>query len=126
MKVTATILAASLISLATPLADALTPKPDTTPEFFAGEWIGLGPSNTFCRLSLDKSGRGALRVRSSTSRVSEIKIEKWVNQSQYLQVLTSTTPIEIRNQSNGTFVLTTSGAVCQMARASDFDGFLKN
>jgi hypothetical protein len=126
MKVTATILAASLISLATPSAHALTPTPDTKPEFFAGEWIGLGPSNTFCRLGLDKSGRGVLRVRSSTSRVSEIKIEKWVNRNQNLQVLASTTAIEVRNQSNGTFVLSVSGAECQMARARDFDGFLKN
>ena len=104
---------------------ALTPLPDRRPEFFAGEWVGIGPSATHCRLRLDISGRGQLRLRQMNGTTVDVKIEKWTNQNQTLQITSSSIAIEVKNQMNGAFAITTGGFNCQMARANDFDRFLK-
>ncbi len=116
---------ACLFSASPNLGLALTPLPDRRPEFFAGEWIGVGPAATYCRLSLERSGRGMLRLRQMNGTTVDVKIEKWTNQNQTLQITSSSIAIEIKNQMNGAFSITTGGSDCQMARANEFDRFLK-
>lgn len=107
-------------------AEALTPLPDVRSEFFAGEWIGVGPSATYCHLKLEINGKGALRYRQPNGSVVEVKILKWINQNQRLVIESSTTPLEIANQMNGTFSAQIGADKCQMAKLSELFTFSKS
>ena len=39
-------------------ASALTPLPDDSPEFFAGEWVGAGENGSYCYLNLRSAAEG--------------------------------------------------------------------
>jgi hypothetical protein len=39
-------------------ASALTPLPDDSPEFFAGEWVGAGENGSYCYLNLRTAAEG--------------------------------------------------------------------
>lgn len=41
-------------------ASALTPLPDNSPEFFAGEWVGAGENGSYCYLTLGTAADGVL------------------------------------------------------------------
>ncbi|MCC6139398.1 MAG: hypothetical protein IT389_02140 [Nitrospira sp.] len=67
-------------------AFALTPLPDNSPEFFAGEWAGIGEHGTYCYLNLSADGRGlALIDRGGVGNWFGARIH-WRNRQQTLEV----------------------------------------
>jgi hypothetical protein len=74
-----------VVILAQP-AFALTPLPNSSPEFFAGEWAGSGEHGTYCYLNLSADGRGwALIDRDGVGNWFGAKIQ-WRNRQQTLEV----------------------------------------
>lgn len=45
-------------------ANALTPPPNNSPGFFAGEWTGIGEHGSYCYLNLSSDGRGWVLIDS--------------------------------------------------------------
>jgi hypothetical protein len=66
-------------------ANALTPLPDTSPGFFAGEWAGAGERGSFCFLQLHTDGGGWVLVDGGSGDWSIAKIQ-WRNRQQVIQV----------------------------------------
>jgi len=67
-------------------ASALTPLPNSAPEFFAGEWAGIGEHGTYCYLNLSADGRGwALIDRDGVGNWFSARIH-WRNRQQTLEV----------------------------------------
>lgn len=66
-------------------ARALTPLPDNSPGFFAGEWAGAGQHGAYCYLNLSADGRGWVFIDGGTGDWLGARIQ-WRNQQQSLQV----------------------------------------
>lgn len=66
-------------------AKALTPLPDTSPGFFAGEWAGTGPHGAYCYLNLSADGWGWVLIDGGTGDWLGARMQ-WRNQQQSLQV----------------------------------------
>ncbi len=66
-------------------AHALTPLPDRSPGFFAGEWAGTGGQGAYCYLNLSADGLGWVLVDGGAGDVLGARI-RWSNRHQSLQV----------------------------------------
>lgn len=67
-------------------AFSLTPLPDSSPKFFAGEWTGVGEQGTYCYLNLSADGRGlALIDRDGVGNWFGARIQ-WRNRQQTVDV----------------------------------------
>lgn len=66
-------------------ARALTPLPDTSPGFFAGEWAGTGPHGAYCYLNLSADGWGWVLIDGGTGDWLSARMQ-WRNQQQSIQV----------------------------------------
>lgn len=66
-------------------AKALTPLPDTSPGFFAGEWAGAGSQGSYCYLNLRVDGSGWVLIDGGTGDWLGARMQ-WRNQQQSLQV----------------------------------------
>ncbi len=68
-----------------PGAQALTPLPDGSAAFFAGEWSGSGTQGSYCYLDLAADGSGWVLFDGGSGDWRAARIS-WVNQRQSLQV----------------------------------------
>ena len=66
-------------------AHALTPQPDASPGFFAGEWAGSGEHGSYCYLNLSPDGRGWVLIDGGSGDWLGARMQ-WHNQLQTLQV----------------------------------------
>ena len=66
-------------------ACALTPLPDESLGFFAGEWAGAGEQGAYCYLNLDARGRGWVLIDGGAGDWLGARIH-WRNQHQSLQI----------------------------------------
>ncbi len=64
-------------------ANALTPRPDSSPGFFAGEWVGTGEQGTSCYLNLSADGWGVVLIDGGTGDWLGARMQ-WRNQQQSL------------------------------------------
>lgn len=77
------IVAVTLALLRT--AGALTPLPDESLGFFAGEWAGAGEQGAYCYLNLDGRGRGWVLIDAGAGDWLGARIH-WKNKHQALLV----------------------------------------
>jgi hypothetical protein len=68
-----------------PPAGALTPLPDTTPGFFAGEWAGAGEQGGYCYMTLDVDGSGVVLIDGGSGDWLGARM-RWHNERQALVV----------------------------------------
>lgn len=115
----ASVLGASFAAL------ALSPLPDRRPQFFAGEWVGLGEMNTLCWMSLVADGSGRFRGRAPNGTVVDVAITHWENVNQSLSITAREAKLEVRNQMNGVFSVGVAGMACQMSRRAELEGWVK-
>lgn len=80
-----------LAALAASSSPALTPLPDETPAFFAGDWIGTGAEDMFCFIRLLPDGNGTVFVNSASGDWLGARI-RWRNQQQSM-VLIEASPL---------------------------------
>jgi hypothetical protein len=66
-------------------AQALTPLPDNSPGFFAGEWAGTGAHGSYCYLKLTADGWGWVLIDGGSGDWLVARM-KWRNRQQALQV----------------------------------------
>ena len=66
-------------------ANALTPLPDSSPGFFAGEWAGTGEHGTYCYLNLSADGWGWVLIDSGSGDWLGARMQ-WRNRQQTLQI----------------------------------------
>ena len=66
-------------------ANALTPLPDSSPGFFAGEWAGTGEQGAYCYLNLGADGWGWVLIDGGTGDWLGARMQ-WRNLQQALQV----------------------------------------
>ncbi|HAR38102.1 MAG: hypothetical protein A2X56_10570 [Nitrospirae bacterium GWC2_57_13] len=66
-------------------AHALTPLPDSSPVFFAGEWAGTGEQGAYCYLNLSADGWGWVLIDGGAGDWFGARIQ-WRNRQQSLQV----------------------------------------
>lgn len=66
-------------------ANALTPLPDNSPAFFAGEWSGAGDNGSYCYLNLSTDGRGLVLIDAASGDWRGARIH-WHNQRQGMVV----------------------------------------
>ncbi|MDP2823967.1 MAG: hypothetical protein Q8O52_14990 [Sulfuritalea sp.] len=66
-------------------ANALTPPPDNSPGFFAGEWAGTGEQGSYCYLKLSADGWGWVLIDGGSGDWLGARIQ-WRNRQQALQV----------------------------------------
>ena len=89
--------------------NALTPLPDVSPDFFAGEWYGNGEHGAACYLSLNADGSGAVLIDGGSGDWLGAGLQ-WRNERQTLRVL-KTLPVSAAPRERlgplETFVLTT-------------------
>lgn len=67
------------------IAHAVTPLPDSSPGFFAGEWAGSGEDGTYCYLSLSADGWGWVLIDGGSGDWLGARMQ-WHNRKQALQV----------------------------------------
>lgn len=67
-------------------ASALTPLPDRSPEFFAGEWAGNGEHGAYCYLNLSADGLGWVLIDSGGAGDWLGARIHWHNRQQALEV----------------------------------------
>jgi hypothetical protein len=78
--------AAFLLLLAgLPIANALTPLPDNSPGFFAGEWAGAAGQGGYCYLALEVDGSGVVLIDGGSGDWLGARVQ-WHNEHQSLQV----------------------------------------
>ncbi|HMU75130.1 MAG TPA: hypothetical protein PKD69_05115, partial [Elusimicrobiota bacterium] len=65
---------------------ALTPLPDGSPAFFAGEWMGGGEHGGTCYLSLNADGSGTVMVDAGAGDWLGARLQ-WKNDRQSLQIV---------------------------------------
>lgn len=96
-----------LVALGT--SHALTPLPDRSPEFFAGEWTGNGENGVACYLSLNPDGSGTVLLDGGSGDWLGARLQ-WRNDRQVLRVVQSV-PVSASPQDRlgplETFVLNT-------------------
>lgn len=68
-------------------ASALTPLPDNSPGFFAGEWAGAGSQGSYCYLNLSTDGSGWVLIDGGSGDWFAARMQ-WRNQRQSIQVET--------------------------------------
>ena len=66
-------------------AGALTPLPDESLDFFAGEWAGAGEQGAYCYLNLDARGRGWVLIDAGAGDWLGARIH-WNNKHQALLI----------------------------------------
>jgi hypothetical protein len=66
-------------------AQALTPLPDSSPAFFAGEWAGAAGQGGYCYLALDAGGTGVVLIDGGSGDWLGARL-RWHNDRQSLQV----------------------------------------
>ena len=66
-------------------AQALTPRPDNSPDLFAGEWAGTGGFGSYCYLHLDPDHRGTLLIDAGSGDWLGARLQ-WRNEQQNLVV----------------------------------------
>ena len=66
-------------------AHALTPLPDSSPGFFAGEWSGIGEHGRYCYMTLLADGRGWVLVDAGSGDWLGARMQ-WRNRRQALEV----------------------------------------
>ncbi len=66
-------------------ANALTPLPDSSPGFFAGEWAGSGEQGAYCYLDLSVDGWGWVLIDDGAGDWLGARIQ-WRNRQQSLQI----------------------------------------
>lgn len=66
-------------------ANALTPPPDNSPGFFAGEWAGTGEQGSYCYLKLNADGWGWVLIDGGAGDWQGARLQ-WRNRQQALQV----------------------------------------
>jgi hypothetical protein len=66
-------------------ANALTPLPDSSPGFFAGEWAGTGEQGTYCYMNLSADGWGWVLIDGGAGDWLGARM-RWRNLQQALQV----------------------------------------
>jgi hypothetical protein len=66
-------------------ANALTPLPDSSPGFFAGEWAGTGERGAYCYLNLGADGSGSVLIDGGSGDWLGARIQ-WRNVKQSLQI----------------------------------------
>lgn len=104
-------------------AHALTPLPDSSPGFFAGEWSGIGEHGRNCYLTLHADGWGWVLIDAGTGDWLGARMQ-WRNQKQALTVerivplaaspqrrVMPLTKFELRGGFNQSLVLTWQAAV---------------
>lgn len=67
-------------------AHALTPLPDHSPDFFAGEWAGTSERGAYCYLKLSADGRGVVLIDSGGAGDWLGARIQWRNRQQALEV----------------------------------------
>jgi hypothetical protein len=67
------------------MASAVTPLPDTSPGFFAGEWAGAAAQGGYCYLTLDVDGSGVVLIDGGAGDWLGARVQ-WHNEQQSLQV----------------------------------------
>jgi hypothetical protein len=68
-----------------PIANALTPLPDKSPGFFAGEWAGAAAQGGYCYMTLDVDGSGVVLIDGGSGDWLGARVQ-WHNEHQALQV----------------------------------------
>jgi hypothetical protein len=66
-------------------ANALTPRPDNSPDFFSGEWAGHGEHGSYCYLKLNTDGSGWVLIDGGAGDWLGAGMQ-WRNRQQTLQV----------------------------------------
>ena len=66
-------------------ANALTPLPDSSPGFFAGEWSGIGGQGSYCYINMKVDGRGVVLIDSGSGDWLGAQIQ-WRNRKQAVEV----------------------------------------
>lgn len=66
-------------------AEAPSPPPDASPDFFAGEWIGTGGQGSYCYLKLGADGWGSVLVNVGAGDWMASRL-RWHNDHQSLHV----------------------------------------
>lgn len=66
--------------------DAQSPRPDTSPRFFAGEWAGTGDQGAFCYIKLERDGTGRVLIDAGSGDWLGARIH-WRNQQQSVLVI---------------------------------------
>lgn len=75
----------AILLMAATGAQALTPLPDGSAAFFAGEWSGTGAQGSYCYLNLSADGSGMVMFDGGSGDWSAARIA-WNNQRQSLKV----------------------------------------
>lgn len=65
--------------------NALTPLPDSSPGFFAGEWSGIGGQGSYCYLNMKVDGRGVVLIDNGSGDWLGAQIQ-WRNRKQAVDV----------------------------------------
>jgi hypothetical protein len=79
-------------------SQALTPLPDGSPAFFAGDWIGTGANDQFCFIRLRPDGVGTVLVSGASGDWLGASI-RWRNQRQSIVLVdVSALPAEPRRR----------------------------